>query len=171
MNTVTNVAVEPSKGPRKCGVVWVLVIAVGCVDVRGGAVGLNWAVREADGDNSSCAYTGIPPGAACQNPLPVERVELCAQALGDAGSQSCQPVADWACDRGRGATPFFLAAGRYSFRLRVYCDDPTSAARGPLAEVVVPDPIVRDIEHGQIAELGALLIEVQADGCSCPPTE
>jgi hypothetical protein len=148
---------------------WLMVaLGVGCVDIRGGAVGLHWAVRMADGTSSDCDYINVDKGAACSERLPLERVELCAQPVGDASSSSCRPVGDWACDRRRGTTPFFLAEGRYSFSLRVYCDDPATSLAGPLADVVVPEPIVRDIEHGQLAELGALLIEVQSDGCSCP---
>jgi hypothetical protein len=60
-----------------------------------------------------------------------------------------------------GATRFEIVAGRKELWIEVGCPD------GTPANVVVPEPIVRDIADGEVTQLNALLITVPANGVAC----
>ncbi len=115
---------------------------------------LSWSVRSVVGEPVGCART---------LGLDTSTVELeCLTLEGDACDLP-RRFPRWPCSQGTGATSFFIPEGTYQFRLKVRCADSTAA------DVRVPDPIVRDILLGEVAELNALLIEVEtrppAGGC------
>lgn len=145
----------------------VLVIALGaalggCVEVSGGAVELSWALRSFSGENiSTCAEAGI------------EEVQVCWDLL-DGGSEPQElacPPADiqtsgavvpggriFDCNVKRGVSGFEVPPGRVLFWLRPLCADgqpPTEDA------YLVPPPVVRTVESGQVVTLNALLVVVE----------
>jgi hypothetical protein len=62
----------------------------------------------------------------------------------------------------RGTTGFEVVAGRKELWIDVTCPD------GSPANVIVPEPIVRDIADGEVTQLNALLIVVPAAERACP---
>ena len=69
---------------------------------------------------------------------------------------------EWDCDRRHGVTKFEIEKGRWAFDLQVLCAD------FRIADVRVPDPVVRDVRDGEVVQLNALLIVVQDGTGSCP---
>jgi hypothetical protein len=96
----------------------------------------------------------------------VGEVSLCARACtvvvdgACVGDTTC-PVRSWPCDRERGTTRFEIVAGRKELWIEVACPD------GSPANVVVPEPIVRDVADGEVTQLNALLIVVPAGQRAC----
>lgn len=129
----------------------------GCIQVDGGAVELSWTVRRADRqEDVECARgTDI-----------MKDVWLCARACtvikdgACVGEETC-PVRAFPCDRFHGSTKFEITAGRKELWIEVKC------AGGATANVVVPEPILRDIADAEVTELNALLISVSGDR-ACP---
>jgi hypothetical protein len=72
------------------------------------------------------------------------------------------PVHSWACTRFHGTTLFEITSGRKELWIEVRC------ANGGLADVVVPEPILRDIADGEVTQLNAVLISVPVDRPACP---
>lgn len=105
---------------------------------------LSWTIQNLDGDARQCEDG------------PLETVRLHAQRSDAEGVY----VEEWACDRYHGVTRFEIPEGRWNMDLRVRC-----VGGGP-ADVLVPDPIVREIREGEVVQLNALLIVLQ-DG-TCP---
>ena len=132
----------------------------GCVPVDGGAVELSWTVRSL-GDPYGCVRE--------EGGRVVDRIgdiSLCARACtvivdGQCVGDVTCPVRSWPCERLMGATRFEIVAGRKELWIEVGCPD------GTPANVVVPEPIVRDIADGEVTQLNALLITVPADGVAC----
>ena len=126
----------------------------------GGAVELSWTVRSA-GDPYGCVRE--------QGGGVVDRIgdiSLCARACtvivdGQCVGDVTCPVRSWPCERLMGATRFEIVAGRKELWIEVGCPD------GTPANVVVPEPIVRDIADGEVTQLNALLIAVPANGVAC----
>jgi hypothetical protein len=115
------------------------------VEVRGGAVELSWTIQDLDGDGRRC------------DAGPFESIQLTATRV-DAEDDYASDA--WACDRYHGVTKFEIPEGRWAMELLVRC------VGGDVANVGVPDPIVRDVRDGEVAQLNALLIVLQ-DG-TCP---
>jgi hypothetical protein len=110
----------------------------GCVDVNGGAVEFKWEIRKEDGTGSSCGGTEVA------------RVRVIGEPTADAGEAFDY---DWPCSDYKAATDFVIQPGRYAIRIEPVC------ATGLVAVATVPEPIVRDISNGYVAELNTLLIE------------
>jgi hypothetical protein len=141
---------------------WVMAAAgaAGCVDVDGGAIEASWVLRTFDGRGIS--------GCGCASPE-IARVRFVAQrietdgALGDdvcAGQSGCE----FPCHSQRGATPFFVPAGRYAISVA-----PLDAQGAALVmpqgggAVRVPAPILRAVVFGRPTQLDAVAIE---SGCA-----
>ena len=126
-----------------------VLVMVGCVDVNGGAVELSWRVVE------------VENGMLSQCVEPTMRWKLTTMQLhgrrlscgGDAAECDCVLPAPWDCEVGHGSTRFQFAAGDWAFEVSVGYEDTPPIVR-------VPDPIVRQITDGQVAQLGALLVLV-----------
>jgi hypothetical protein len=129
--------------------------------VDGGAVELAWSVRDSSGRSASCSRTST----SFQDAL--GRVGLCARACtvlvdGECVGEETCPIETWDCDRGRGTTRFEVTAGRKRLWIAVTCPD------GTPADVLLPEPIVRDIADGEVTQLNAILITVPAGAAACP---
>lgn len=120
-------------------------MALGCVDVNGGAVELGWIIRRSDGEGLSCSQAGIA----------AVRLEAVSQSSDRSIYQS------WACAAKRGTTLFDIPEGRYALSIT-----PTCAGKEP-AFAQVPPPVVRDIVMGEVAQLNVLLISVPGSGAAC----
>jgi hypothetical protein len=90
-------------------------------------------------------------------------VRACAVVVDGAcvGEAAC-PARSWPCEGLRGTTGFEVVAGRKELWIDVTCPD------GSPANVIVPEPIVRDIADGEVTQLNALLIVVPAAERACP---
>jgi hypothetical protein len=128
-----------------------LVCLAGCVDVNGGAVELRWEIRKTDGAKTSCADAGVA------------RVRLIA-----APTSGAMPITrSWACNDYQAATAFDLPPGRYALSIEAVCAG--EDAGSSTAQERVPEPILRDISSGTVAELNTLLIEkLPGTGVICP---
>jgi hypothetical protein len=129
----------------------------GCVNVDGGAVELSWALRTANGkDNVECTRAGDV----------IADVALCARACTVISDGACigdvAMVHSWSCNRRHGSTSFEIVSGRKELWIEVRC------ASGARADVVVPEPILRDIADGEVTQLNAVLISVPVDRPACP---
>src|SRR3972149_6976577 len=126
-----------------------LMIMTGCIDVNGGAVELSWTIRAVGGDQRQ---------RHCQDASghgPIGAVRLVAnQVECGAGCAERRP-APWACDDYHGTTRFEIPEGKWSLAIAVQCQNGTDATE---PGVRVPDPIVRDIRFGEVAQLNALII-------------
>ncbi|HEY0709344.1 MAG TPA: hypothetical protein VGG33_21220 [Polyangia bacterium] len=135
--------------------------AAGCVNVDGGAIEASWVLRTHDGraiEGCGCADPAIARVRFAITPSVTEGSppgsDLCA------GRADCE----FACPNQRGATPFFVPAGRYAINIVVLGPDglPVGVGGGPGA-VRVPAPILRDVVYGQATQLEAIAIEA---GCA-----
>jgi hypothetical protein len=145
----------------------------GCVDINGGAVEVAWTVIDPNGDG------GRPARLSCEDQR-IARVYLvgmrcdergpsgeCCASL-DSGVCTTEEVPDfgkWDCDRLRGTTGFDIPTGTWALGLRAECQPDENGVRRE-ADVRVPDPIVRDIVEGEVAQLDALMIAVPG-GTAC----
>lgn len=119
---------------------------------------LSWTVRRADGTEAIACARGTDV---------ITEVALCARACAVIGDGACIgevtcPVRAWPCQRLRGSTLFEIVAGRKELWIEVRC------ASGERADVVVPEPIVRDVADGEVTQLNAVLITVPVDRPACP---
>lgn len=131
-----------------------------CVPVDGGAVELAWSVRDSSGRSASCTRTTTSFSDALGS------VALCARACTVIADGNCVgevtcPVQTWSCERGRGTTRFEVTAGRKELWIEVTCRD------GTPANVVLPEPVVREIADGEVTQLNAILITVPASAAAC----
>lgn len=133
--------------------------SAGCVDVDGGAVELSWALRSFSGENiATCAEGGI------------EEVQICWDLLGDGSAPQelvCPPrdagssgamvpgARVFDCSDKRGVSGFEVPAGNVLFWPRPLCADGQPPADGTY---LVPPPVARTVESGQVVTLNALLI-------------
>jgi hypothetical protein len=124
---------------------------VSCVDVNGGAVELRWEIRNSDGAKWDCGEAQVA------------RVRLHAEAI--AGGKSLDR--SWACHEYQAATAFELTPGRYALSIEPVCGGEDAGPTTAMARV--PEPILRDISNGNVAELNTLLIEkLPRTGAICP---
>jgi hypothetical protein len=146
-----------------CAVAWVMVSLVGCVQIDGGSIEANWVVRTYDGRAMD--------GCDCADPS-LSRIRFVAALVdpsGALGADVCagRPECEFSCNSQRGATPFFVPAGRYAVSL---------SAIGPAGQVLptlggkggvhLQAPILRDVVFGQPTQLEAFAIEANcADRC------
>jgi len=133
--------------------------AAACVKVDGGAVEVSWVVRTDDGR----AITDC----GCTDPR-VQSVRLNLRRTDD-GSRPCDGRAEcqFDCQRGGGATAFDVAPGSYAISLTPldsHGDDLTMATDSP---VHTPAPILRDVVHGQPAEIETFLLVVARCASNC----
>jgi hypothetical protein len=155
MNTGTAIAVI-----KAVSIVIGVSLASSCVPVDGGAVELAWEVR------SRGPYGCVRE----ENGSVVDRisdVSLCVRACAVVADGECVgdtecPVRSWPCEGLRGTTTFEIVAGRKELWIEVKCPD------GSPANVIVPEPIVRDIADGEVTQLNALLIVVPDGQRACP---
>ena len=128
------------------GFLLVLGCLAACVDINGGAVELRWEIRKTDGRKSDCSETQV------------SQVRLCATPVGSTGSAVCD---EWTCSDYQGSTGFDIAPGRYALAITPVCSD------GSKPSASVPEPVVRDISNGNVAELNTLLIVKIGDTFIC----
>jgi len=157
MNTRTAVAVI-----RAVFVAIGVPLASACVPVDGGAVELAWEVRSR-GPYGCVREEG---GTVVDR---IGDVSLCVRSCtvvsnGECVGDTTCPVRSWACEGLRGTTRFEIVAGRKELWIEVTCPDATKSP----ANVVVPEPIVRDIADGEVTQLNALLIVVPDGQRACP---
>ena len=135
----------------------------GCVQIDGGSIEANWVVRTYDGramDGCDCADPSIARVrfvAARVDPAGALGADVCA------GRSECE----FSCNSQRGATPFFVPAGRYAVSLSA--TGPAGQALptlGGKAGIHLQAPILRDVVFGQPTQLEAFAIEANcADRC------
>ena len=165
MNTNVQRAVSNSSRPLGRGLLFVALLLASttgsCVEIDGGAVELSWELRQFDGTNTeTCSFVQI------------ESVRLCWVPVTDAPVQAqCLPTRSetFGCPRFRGSTSFEIAAGPTALFIEVLCQGGDPA---PPTDYIVPPPIVRQVEDGQIVTLNSLLIVAGNGGTSgadtCP---
>ncbi|HEY0713006.1 MAG TPA: hypothetical protein VGF45_10055 [Polyangia bacterium] len=136
----------------------------GCVQIDGGAIEASWVLRTHDGraiDGCGCADPAIARIRFAVTPNVSEGTpavsDLCA------GRADCE----FACGSQRGATPFFVPAGRYAISVIVLGPDGAAVTTGVGPGTVrVPAPILRDVVYGQPTQLEAVAIEASC-AASC----
>jgi hypothetical protein len=133
----------------------------GCVQVDGGAIEASWVLRTFDGRAIS--------DCGCASPE-IARVRFVARPVGADEAQGEDVCAgrtgcEFSCRSQRGATPFFVPAGRYavSFAALDAQGTPLPAGTPEAAGVRVPAPILREVVHGRPTQLDAVAIET---GCA-----
>jgi hypothetical protein len=135
---------------------WIALVGclAGCVDVNGGAVEVRWEIRKTDGTKTDCTDARVA------------RVRLVAAPVSGA-----PPLTrSWPCTDYQAATAFDLPPGRYALSIESVCRGEDAGVS--MAVEHVPDPIIRDVTSGNVAELNTLLIEkVPGTGviCQTPP--
>ena len=122
---------------------------------------LSWTVRSADGKAADCKRELAGGGTDS-----IGDVWLCARSCtvilnGNCVGDEICPVHAWPCDRLHGSTSFEIVAGRKELWIQVMCPG------GSVANVTVPEPIIRDIADGEVTQLNAVLITVPAQGAAC----
>lgn len=108
---------------------------------------LSWDIRTLDGERTTCEAWRI------------DTVQLRCQEPKGASPCTGARLPTWECSDYGGATRFVIPDGLWKFSIDVRCGDGSPAA------VRVPDPIVREIRTGEVAQLNALLIVVEQ---ACP---
>jgi hypothetical protein len=136
-------------------IMWASLIST-CVEIDGGAIEASWVLRTYDGRAID--------GCGCGNPS-IARVRFVvaeSDREGHTGADICAGRADceFSCDSQRGATPFFVPAGRrYAISLSVSDGTgrvlPTGGGDG---SVRLQAPILRDVVYGQPTQLEAFAI-------------
>ena len=134
----------------------------GCVDVEGGAIEASWVLRTFDGRAIS--------GCGCASPE-IARVRFVVRTIADEGEQlgddvcAGRPGCEFSCRSQRGATPFFVPAGRFAISVLPLGTDgqPLIGAPSGNGGVRVPAPILRAVEFGRPTQLDAVAIE---SGCA-----
>jgi hypothetical protein len=141
----------------------IALAGAGCVRIDGGSIEANWVVRTYDGRAIA--------GCGCADPA-IARVRFVAALVnpdGSLGADVCTGRADceFSCDSQRGATPFFVPAGRYAISLAVIAPGGLAVpATGGTSGVGLQAPILRDVVFGQPTQLEAFAIEANcADRC------
>ncbi len=141
---------------------WALpvLLAIGCVDVNGGAVELSWAVVKSEGGELTSCQT---------EDWTLSKVKLRARLLHcDAGENQCHSCLlpdPWACDVVHGSTLFEFQPGDWELSIAVAQDPATGQTASPIR---VPDPIVRHVVNGEVTELQGLLIVVGSSDGNLP---
>ena len=156
----------------RSGTILILVAALGaisCVDIDGGAIEVSWVLRTDDGravGSCDCADPALGWVRLVVTPM---------DAQGPTGSDICAERMDCAfpCGAQRGATPFFVAPGRYALSVAPVDVMGRVLAQGgtPEGKVRVPAPILRDVVFGQPTQLDAIAIQAGcAAACNENPT-
>ena len=153
--------IGPADGRRRVGRAVCLVVGAvvgacaGCVQIDGGAIEANWVVRTYDGramHGCGCAEPAIARVRFVVTDADPMRspVDVCA------GRSECE----FSCNSQRGATPFFVPAGRYAVSVAAISPGGTAVpASGGATGVKLQAPILRDVVYGQPTQLEAFAIE------------
>ncbi len=143
-----------------------------CVEVKGGAVELSWALRSFAGEP-----IGTSTADACRRSN-IDQIRL-SYEKNDGSSSLFQ---DFPCNKETGVTPFEIDPGETALFIRPFCLPTTSSPNGTFAQggtFEAPSPIVRNIVDGQVVTLNTLLLIVTdnqlinheqfcpASGCTC----
>lgn len=155
---------------------FLLIGAAGCVPIDGGSIEASWVLRTFDGraiEGCGCAAPAVARVAVCAVPPDAPGGSA---SCGDPAYDVCatNPGCSFPCDRQTGATPFFVASGRWALSL-VALDAAgnrlSSPDVGAGGSIVVPAPILRDAVKGQVTELPALQVKAEcAMQCSAGET-
>ena len=145
------------------GCLFVLGVGTSCVQIDGGSIEASWVLRTFDGRAID--------GCGCANPA-VARVRFVANAINaegkvDADICAGQSGCEFSCNSQRGATPFFVPAGRYAISVSALDANGTAVPEGNgVGTVQLQAPILRDVVFGQPAQLEAFAI-VAACAAEC----
>jgi hypothetical protein len=121
----------------------------GCIQIEGGAVEARWVLRTPQGNAVTCQDNRAR--------IAWIRFVLLPQPEDDDPCSTDERCA-FPCERGVGATPFFIPEGDYLISLQ-----PLDADENPLTEadgVGMPAPLIRQVRTGQSTSLFANLIIV-----------
>lgn len=121
-----------------------------CVDIKGGAVEVPWAIFDSSGRRINDCACAVEPSAgaspAGDKSIAFVRLDLVSFATGSepcAGLDSCR----FTCSRMIGATPFMVPPGQYMMGLTPL------AADGTELSIRSTPPLSREVVHGQPTEL------------------
>ena len=115
---------------------------------------LAWQIRNPNGDSPTCSSQNIASVALWVQPCPTDSA-ICP------GDPPSAPAAIFPCDRYHGSTDFNVAPGAEKLFITVVCTN------GNVPNVIVPEPIVRDVTEGDVTQLNALLISVPSVDPAC----
>jgi hypothetical protein len=140
------------------------LFAMGCVDIKGGAVEVPWAIFDANGraiNDCACAVeAAVGDNPVGNKSIAFVRLDLVSATTGDApcaGLDSCR----FACSRRIGATPFMIPGGQYQMSLTPL------AADGTELSIRSTPAVSRGVVVGQPTELGAFeFMAGCASGCN-----
>ena len=127
------------------------LLAAGCVDVKGGAVEVPWAIFDSNGRRINDCPCAVDP-ATIGNPAGEKSIAFVQLNLvSSTGDQPCAGIAScrFACSRMIGATPFMIPKGLYQMSLTPLAADGS--------ELPIPSTPAesRDVVSGRPTELGA----------------
>ena len=123
----------------------------GCVDIKGGAVEVPWAIFAPDGHAiTDCACAVESPAGA--QPIAYVRLNLVSNP-DPAGAKPCDGIDScrFTCSHKIGATPFMIPEGQYQMSLTPL------AADGTVLAIPSTAPVLRPVTRGQPTELEAFV--------------
>jgi len=138
-----------------------LAAATGCVEVKGGAVEIFWAVYARSG-------AAITDCSCADPPIAMVRLQLVGQNGRVDGNTPCagQAQCDFPCQRDTGSTAFDIppTEGNESYQISVVAVD-SEGTEIPSDLVTTPAPILRSVVSGQATETEAfqLVAECRAE--------
>ena len=135
-------------------VFFIFLATSGCMDMKGGAVELQWVVRDTNQRARECAEVGISHiRISIVQSTEDETIDLCKDPETDVGRCTFK------CDVGNGTTPFKIPEGWYHFGLVALDEDGMVI---PANLISIPSPIFRRVLYGEILDLGVWQITVNA---------
>jgi hypothetical protein len=136
----------------------IVLLAVGCANVDGGAVELSWKLRPASSDSDD-KFVGCDD---TYGDLHFAIAQMRLTWVSDDGTTGSRA---WDCNDNHGVTKFEVPEGTALLSLAPECVD------GPADPVtyVAPAPIERTVVTGDTVTLGALQLEVREAYCGDQP--
>jgi hypothetical protein len=156
----------PGASPALAGIA-LLLLAGGCVEIRGGAVEVSWVVRSSTGaaiTDCSCAF---PPIATVRLSLVGNLGSICD---GKAQCDFCEGQAqcNFPCQRQTGSTAFDIppTPPGESYQISLSAVDSSGNSIAP-TDVMAPAPILRTVVAGQPTETEAFQLVALGCGAEC----
>ncbi len=129
-----------------CCLLFVFCGSSSCLETKGGAVEIQWVIRDTNQRARECNQVGISHiRISIVRSTEDGTVDLCKDPETDVGRCTFD------CDVGSGTTPFKIPEGWYHFGLVALDEDGTVI---PPNRISIPAPIFRRVLYGEILDLG-----------------